>query len=53
MDRQDIENELRAPGARELLASTSATHLAWARYYDFHAGRMPRFLQDLAERNPS
>lgn len=25
----------------------------WVRYYDFGAGRMPRFLQDLAERNPS
>ncbi|MBV9351228.1 MAG: pyridoxamine 5'-phosphate oxidase family protein [Mycobacterium sp.] len=25
----------------------------WARYYDFGAGRMPRFLQDLAERNQS
>jgi hypothetical protein len=25
----------------------------WARYYDFGAGRMPRFLQDLAERNRS
>jgi hypothetical protein len=23
----------------------------WARYYDFGAGRMPRFLQDLAEQN--
>jgi hypothetical protein len=25
----------------------------WARYYDFGAGRMPRYLQDLAERNQS
>ncbi len=25
----------------------------WVRYYDFGAGRMPRFLQDLAERNRS
>jgi Pyridoxamine 5'-phosphate oxidase len=25
----------------------------WARYYDFGAGRLPRFLQDLAERNGS
>jgi pyridoxamine 5'-phosphate oxidase-like protein len=25
----------------------------WLRYYDFGAGRMPRFLQDLAERNQS
>ena len=25
----------------------------WVRYYDFGAGRMPRFLQDLAERNQS
>ncbi|MCU1659552.1 MAG: hypothetical protein JWO57_4208 [Pseudonocardiales bacterium] len=25
----------------------------WARYYDFGAGRPPRFLQDLAERNRS
>jgi nitroimidazol reductase NimA-like FMN-containing flavoprotein (pyridoxamine 5'-phosphate oxidase superfamily) len=25
----------------------------WARYYDFGAGRMPRFLQELAERNRS
>jgi hypothetical protein len=23
----------------------------WARYYHFAAGRMPRFLQDLAERS--
>jgi hypothetical protein len=25
----------------------------WARYYDFGAGRVPRFLRDLAERNQS
>ena len=25
----------------------------WVRYYDFGAGRMPRFLQELAERNVS
>jgi len=25
----------------------------WARYYDFGAGRMPRFLQELAERHRS
>lgn len=25
----------------------------WVRYYDFGAGRLPRFLQDLAERNRS
>jgi Pyridoxamine 5'-phosphate oxidase len=25
----------------------------WVRYYDFGAGRMPRFLQELAERNGS
>jgi Pyridoxamine 5'-phosphate oxidase len=25
----------------------------WVRYYDFGAGRMPRFLQELAERNRS
>ena len=25
----------------------------WVRYYDFGAGRMPRFLQELAERNES
>jgi nitroimidazol reductase NimA-like FMN-containing flavoprotein (pyridoxamine 5'-phosphate oxidase superfamily) len=25
----------------------------WVRYYDFGVGRMPRFLQELAERNPS
>ena len=25
----------------------------WARYYDFGVGRMPRFLQELAERNRS
>jgi Pyridoxamine 5'-phosphate oxidase len=25
----------------------------WVRYYDFGAGRLPRFLQDLAERNQS
>jgi nitroimidazol reductase NimA-like FMN-containing flavoprotein (pyridoxamine 5'-phosphate oxidase superfamily) len=25
----------------------------WVRYYDFGAGRMPRFLQELAERNQS
>jgi hypothetical protein len=25
----------------------------WVRYYDFGAGRIPRFLQALAERNQS
>jgi hypothetical protein len=25
----------------------------WVRYYDFGAGRLPRFRQDLAERNRS
>lgn len=25
----------------------------WVRYYDFGAGRMPRFLQELAEQNRS
>jgi hypothetical protein len=25
----------------------------WVRYFDFGAGRMPRFLQELAERNES
>jgi Pyridoxamine 5'-phosphate oxidase len=25
----------------------------WVRFYDFGAGRMPRFLQELAEQNPS
>ena len=25
----------------------------WVRYYDFDAGRLPRFLQALAERNQS
>jgi hypothetical protein len=25
----------------------------WVRFYDFGAGRMPRFLQELAERNRS
>jgi hypothetical protein len=25
----------------------------WVRYYEFGAGRMPRFLQELAERNRS
>jgi Pyridoxamine 5'-phosphate oxidase len=29
VDQQDVENELSAPGARELLASTSAAHLAY------------------------
>ena len=29
MDQQDIENELGAPGARALLASTSAAHFAY------------------------
>jgi hypothetical protein len=29
VDRQAIENELRIPGARDLLASTSAAHLAY------------------------
>jgi Pyridoxamine 5'-phosphate oxidase len=29
LDQQDIENELGGPGARELLASTSAAHLAY------------------------
>jgi len=26
---------------------------SWVRYYDFGAGRMPRFLQELAEQNES
>jgi hypothetical protein len=25
----------------------------WVRFYDFGAGRMPRFLQELAEQNQS
>ena len=25
----------------------------WVRYYDFEAGRMPRFLKDLADQSPS
>jgi len=29
MDQHDIDNELRAPGARELLTSASAAHLAY------------------------
>jgi hypothetical protein len=29
VDQQDVENELGAPGSRELLASTSAAHLAY------------------------
>ena len=69
MDWQDIDDELSATGAQELLASTSAAHLAyigkdgpkrrpssrrtitprWVRYYDFGAGRKPRFLHELAE----
>jgi nitroimidazol reductase NimA-like FMN-containing flavoprotein (pyridoxamine 5'-phosphate oxidase superfamily) len=82
MERKEIERELFAAGAQELLESSSAAHLAyigtdgtprvipvgfwwtgeqariaitptWVRFYDFGAGRMPRFLQELAERNLS
>lgn len=30
-----------------------AVHPRWVRYYDFGTGRMPRFLQELAEKNQS
>ena len=61
MERHDIDDELSTPGAQHLLASPSTAHLAYTgedgtprvRYYDFGGGRMPRFLQELAERNPS
>jgi hypothetical protein len=57
VERQDIDDELSGTGAQELLTSTSMARIAitpyWVRYYDFGAGRLPRFLQDLAERNGS
>jgi hypothetical protein len=31
MERQDVDDELSTTGARELLASTSAAHLAYIR----------------------
>jgi hypothetical protein len=85
MQPEEIDDELSTTGAQELLASTSAAHLAyvgkdgtprvipvehqcrkmydqmariaitprWVRYYDFGAGRMPRFLQELAAQQES
>jgi hypothetical protein len=72
MQRQEIDEELSTAGAQELLASTSAAHLAYIGQdgtprvipvgffwtgdqvnYDFGAGRIPRFLRELVERNQS
>jgi hypothetical protein len=35
------------------ISYTTGRDVTWVRYYDFGAGRLPRFLQDLAERNRS
>ena len=44
------EFEQAVRGMYEQMARISIT-LTWARFYDFGAGRMPRFLQELAERS--
>jgi nitroimidazol reductase NimA-like FMN-containing flavoprotein (pyridoxamine 5'-phosphate oxidase superfamily) len=46
------EFEQRVRGMYEQMARIAITP-QWARYYDFGAGRMPRFLQELAEQNRS
>lgn len=86
MNRDEISDAPSTAGAQEMLASTSAAHLAYTakdgtprvmpvgffwtgeqfvistattapkvalRFYDFGAGRMPRFLQELAEQSRS
>src|SRR4029450_5273018 len=53
MDAQAAaEFERNVRGMYDQMARIAITPL-WARYYDFGAGRMPRFLQELAEQNPS
>jgi hypothetical protein len=46
----DFEQNVR--GMYDQMARITITP-RWARYYDFGAGRMPRFLQELAEQNQS
>jgi nitroimidazol reductase NimA-like FMN-containing flavoprotein (pyridoxamine 5'-phosphate oxidase superfamily) len=46
------EFEQHVRGMYERMARIAITP-HWVRYYDFGAGRMPRFLQELAERNRS
>ena len=46
------EFEQHVRGLYELMARIVITP-HWVRYYDFGAGRMPRFLQELAERDRS
>ena len=46
------EFEQHVRGMYEQMARIAIT-AHWVRYYDFGAGRMPRFLQELAERNRS
>lgn len=43
------------PHCREMYGQMARIAITprWVRYFDFGAGRMPRFLQDLAERNQS
>ena len=59
MDQQTIDEELTHEGARALLASTAAAHLAYVQGRhpesrpDFSTGRIPQFLQDLAARATS
>jgi Pyridoxamine 5'-phosphate oxidase len=46
------EFEQNVRGVSDQMARIAITP-RWARYYDFGAGRMPRFLQELAEQNRS
>jgi nitroimidazol reductase NimA-like FMN-containing flavoprotein (pyridoxamine 5'-phosphate oxidase superfamily) len=46
----DFEQQVR--GMYDQMARIAITP-GWVRYYDFGAGRMPRFLQELAEQNQS
>ena len=54
MERHEIDHELASTGAQQLLTSSSMARIAitplWVRYYDFGAGRLPRFLQELVAR---
>ena len=45
-----VEFEQAVRGMYEQMARIAITP-TWARFYDFGAGRMPRFLQELAERS--
>jgi Pyridoxamine 5'-phosphate oxidase len=53
MDAQAVaEFERNVRGMYQQMARIAITP-HWVRYYDFGAGRMPRFLQELAEQNRS